>query len=158
VGLYSADGTTRYTKSNVPVTAYTDPDPVFTVTSTIVRKQPFYGAEDPDNTEGMEEQILAQPGQLVRQSDINDWFPTATVTAVSPATGTTAGGTTVTLTGTGLDGVTALTIGGNTATISAGTTPSTLKFTTPAHSSGAVNIVLTDDSGTITKSSAFTYA
>jgi hypothetical protein len=158
VGLYSADGSTRYTKSNVPVTAYTDPDPVFTVTATIVRQQPFYGAENPKNTEGMEQQVLAQPGQLVRQSDIDEWFPTATVTTVSPATGTTGGGTLVTLTGTNLDGVTAVTIGGNSATISAGTTPTQLKFTTPAHSSGAVNIVLTDDSGTITKTSAFTYA
>jgi len=159
MGVYNASTGTRYTKAGLPLTPYTDPDPQFTVTATLKSRKAFYGAEDPLKTEGTQEQILANAGDRVRQSDIDGWFVSADITGVSPSTGVaTAGGPTITVTGTGLDGVTALTVGGTAATNVTVVAPNKLTFTAPAKAAGTYPIVATDDSGTITETAAITYA
>ena len=80
-----------------------------------------------------------------------------TTIAVTPATGTTAGGTSVVITGTNLDGATQATFGGTAGTITA-TTPTSLTVTTPLHIAGKVDVKVTTPNGTSTLTSAYTYA
>ncbi len=79
-----------------------------------------------------------------------------TLTSVSPNTGSTAGGTSVTLTGTNFVNVTGVTIGGSTASsvVNSGTS---ITSVTPAHAAGPVNVVVTTSNGTATLTNGFTY-
>ena len=77
-------------------------------------------------------------------------------TAAAPSTGTTAGGTTVVLTGTHLDGATKVLFGGTAAPITANTATS-LTVTTPLHTAGKVDIVITTPEGTGTLTAGYTY-
>jgi PGF-pre-PGF domain-containing protein len=86
--------------------------------------------------------------------------PPPTVTGVSPNTGSTTGGTTVTITGTNLGGATAVDFGpGNASTIITSTTNS-ITVTSPSGSAGTVNITVTTSGGTSATSPAdqFTYS
>jgi hypothetical protein len=83
-----------------------------------------------------------------------------TVTAAAPLHAPAAGGTVVTLTGTGfVAGQTTVTIGGDTIPTTAVTVvnATTLTFTAPAHAAGAVSITITTPSGT-SGPIAFTFA
>ncbi len=80
-----------------------------------------------------------------------------TVVAVTPATGTTAGGTSVVITGTNLDGATQATFGGTAGTITA-TTPTSLTVTTPLHIAGKVAVKVTTPNGTSTLANGYAYA
>ena len=80
-----------------------------------------------------------------------------TITGISPSTGTTAGGTTVIMTGTGLWGCHEVRVGGTLApsfNVNNSSTTS-FSFTTPAHGAGAVQVVCTWSWGTTTTN--FTY-
>jgi hypothetical protein len=77
--------------------------------------------------------------------------------AVSPAKGTTAGGTSVVITGTNLDGTTQVTFGGTASKITA-TTPTSLTVTTPLHIAGKVAVKVTTPHGASTLAGAYTYA
>ncbi|MGA8863485.1 MAG: IPT/TIG domain-containing protein [Gallionella sp.] len=81
-----------------------------------------------------------------------------TVTAISPTSGTTAGGTSVTITGTNFTGATAVTIGGAAATGITVVNATTITATTPAGTAGAKNVVVTTPAGTGTGISLYTYA
>jgi len=85
--------------------------------------------------------------------------PAPTVTAISPVSGTTAGGTAVTITGTGfLTGAT-VTLGGTAATNVTVASATSITATTPAHAAGPVNVVVTNtdtQSGTLTN--GYTYS
>jgi IPT/TIG domain len=96
-------------------------------------------------------------GQRVQLREITAAYPEATVTAISPATGAAAGGTTVTLTGTNLRGTTGVTFGGTAATSVTVVNDTTVTCVTPAKDAGAVTVILTDDGGTVTKSNFYTY-
>jgi hypothetical protein len=157
MGVYNAAGV-RQTRAGLPVTLFSDPDPWYVVTSALTKKSVFYGAEKETDTEGTEVQILAYPGQLVRKSTLDSWFVTADITGVSPNAGVAAaGGTTITLTGVGLDGVTAVQVGGTAGTAVTVVSPSKVTFVAPAKAAGTYTITATDDSGTITETTAITY-
>ncbi len=82
------------------------------------------------------------------------------VTTVSPATGPPAGGTTVTITGTGFTGATSVTIGGSPATgITVNGSGTSITAITPAHVAGIVDVVVTSPTGNTGSSGAglFTY-
>ncbi len=80
-----------------------------------------------------------------------------TVTAISPTSGNTAGGTPVSITGTNFTGATSVTIGGNAATFMAVVNPTTITAVTVAHVAGAVDIVVTTPAGSGTGTKLFTY-
>jgi hypothetical protein len=83
--------------------------------------------------------------------------PTITANGVSPNTGSTTGGTSVVITGTGFTGVTTgVTFGGAAATFTVNST-SQITATTPAHAAGTVDVAVTTGAGTATASAAFTY-
>lgn len=154
MGLYNAAGT-RLAKSSFPAAA--ESDPVMVVSANVHGKRPYL-SEDGDATEGSETYVAFHAGQKIRQSDIDGQYPAATVAAITPATGATAGGTAVTITGDNLDGVTEVTFGGSAGTSVTVVNPTTLTVTTPAHAGGAVAVVLTDDSGATTVAAGFTYS
>jgi len=95
-------------------------------------------------------------GHLIQQSQIDDLFPAASVTAVSPATGPAAGGTVVTITGANLGGATSVTFGGTAGTAFKVNHQGSITVTTPAKTAGAQAVVVVDDSGNVAAGN-FTY-
>ena len=80
-----------------------------------------------------------------------------TVTSISPSSGLTAGGTSVTITGTNFTGATGVTIGGAAATGVTVVNATTITATTPAGTAGAKDVVVTTPGGTGTGTGLFTY-
>ena len=84
--------------------------------------------------------------------------PAPTVTAISPITGTTNGGTPVTITGTGFLAGASVSIGGAPATNVNVSNNTTITATTPAHAAGLVNVVVTNTDGQSgTRTNGYTY-
>ena len=84
--------------------------------------------------------------------------PAPTVTGVSPTTGSSVGGTLVTITGTNFQTGATVTIGGSAAIGVTVVNSATITATTPAHSAGAANINVTNTDGqSATIPSTFTY-
>jgi len=80
-------------------------------------------------------------------------------TAVSPTSGTTSGGTSVTIGGTNFVSGATVTFGGTAATSVVVVSSSSITATTPAHAAGAVNVVVTNSngqSGTLTNGYTYT--
>ncbi len=84
--------------------------------------------------------------------------PAPLIAAVNPSSGPAAGGTAVTITGTGFGGPgTTVSFGGVAAAMTGGSATS-LQVTTPAHAAGAVDVVVTNpDAQTATKPAGFAY-
>ncbi len=119
----------------------------------VVSSTGSYNAAAPNSSSNWVMQMAAfrQSGQVTSN-------PAPTVTAISPATGTAAGGTAVTVTGTGFLAGATVSIGGAAATGVTVSSSTSIKATTAAHATGAVNVVVTNSdtqSGTLTQ--GFTY-
>ena len=82
-----------------------------------------------------------------------------TVTSLSPASGGTSGGTTVSVTGTNFAGTTAVKFGGTNATGFTVNSATSITATSPAGAAGTVNVTVTTSGGTSATSAAnqFTY-
>ena len=84
--------------------------------------------------------------------------PAPTVSSVSPTSGATAGGTSITITGTGFLANATVSVGGTAASSVAVVNSTTITALTPAHTAGTVDVVVTNtDTQTGTKTGAFTY-
>jgi hypothetical protein len=81
----------------------------------------------------------------------------ATLTSISPGSGTASGGAGVTLTGTGLTGATSVTFDGVAATSVNVINSTTITAVTPAHAAGAVNVVVITPGGAAQLVSGYTY-
>ncbi|HWC34413.1 MAG TPA: IPT/TIG domain-containing protein, partial [Mycobacteriales bacterium] len=66
---------------------------------------------------------------------------------VSPSSGSTKGGTTVTVTGSGFTGATAVTFGATAATSYTVVSDTQITVVSPAHSAGTVNVSVTSPYG-----------
>lgn len=97
-------------------------------------------------------------GEVVPTSMVNGMFVAATITSITPATGGVAGGTNVTIKGTDFAGASGVTFGGTAATNFKVVNNTTITCTTPAKSAATVDVVVTDDSGTVTKTGGFVFA
>jgi hypothetical protein len=84
-------------------------------------------------------------------------IPPPTVANLSPVSGSTSGGTTITITGTNLTGTTAVTLGGVAATGVTVVSATSVQCVTPAHAVGTVAVVVTTASESVTQADAFTY-
>ncbi|MFE2181350.1 IPT/TIG domain-containing protein [Streptomyces sp. NPDC059455] len=154
MGLYKEDGT-RIKKSTFPSTAVTDTP--MRVTEDVYETV-AYGPGD-GRPEGSRHHLLYQAGTIVPQSEIDRLFaPAATVTTVTPSTGPAAGGTTVTIKGTRLDGVSAVSFGATGGTELKVISATELRVKAPAGAAGAVNVVVAADSGNVAKTGGFTYS
>src|SRR5262249_3889983 len=105
---------------------------------------------DADNNGTNESSLVTDDPSTAASSDPTQFQVLAlpTVTAISPTSGPTAGGTSVTITGTGFTGATAVTFGGTAAgsfTVNSDTQVTALG---PAHAAGTVDIIVTAPGGT----------
>ena len=80
-----------------------------------------------------------------------------TITGISPSSGTTLGGTEVTITGTGFTGATGVKFGSKAATNVRVASAHKITATTPAGDPRAVNIMVTTPGGTATGTGVYTY-
>lgn len=160
MGLYNAAGG-RITKAAFPATAVSDPEKRVTADVYSTRAHDV-GSRPTDSRDGVPEgsikSLLFKAGAVVRQSQIDSLFPAATIAAISPATGPAAGGTVVTITGTNLDGVADVKFGSTAGTNLKVLSSGRLQITTPAGAAGAVNVVVGDEAGAVTKAGGFTYS
>lgn len=83
--------------------------------------------------------------------------PMPTIASVAPSSGSTLGGTTVTITGANLTGASAATFGGTAVTSLTVISAAQVRVTTPAHAAGAVDVAVTTPGGTATKTAGFTF-
>jgi lysophospholipase L1-like esterase len=83
--------------------------------------------------------------------------PAPMIASLAPTSGTAAGGTTVTITGTNLTGTSSVTFGGTAATSVTVVSATSVTCVAPAHAAGAVNIVLTAPGGAVTSTGGYTY-
>ncbi|MDR3502850.1 MAG: IPT/TIG domain-containing protein, partial [Legionella sp.] len=82
---------------------------------------------------------------------------TPELSSLTPTNGSTAGGTTITLSGSGFVAGTTVTLGGTSATDVHIIDATTLTAVTPAHASGIVDVVVNNGVGSATLSAAYTY-
>ena len=82
---------------------------------------------------------------------------TVTVTAVAPSTGSTFGGTPITITGSGFSSGASVLVGGTAATDVAVVSSTSITAKTPAHAAGAGDVRVTVGSKTDTLAGAFTF-
>ena len=73
--------------------------------------------------------------------------PAPVIASVSPATGTSAGGTSVTLTGSGFVTGATVTFGGTAATSVSVVSATSITAVTPAHAAGSVAVIVTNANG-----------
>jgi hypothetical protein len=102
--------------------------------------------------------IAFVPGRMYTKSQIDAHFPVATITSITPATAAAAGGTSITFKGSNLTGTSGITLGGTAFTAVTVVDENTVTATSPAKTAGTYDVVLTDDSGTVTKTAAITTA
>lgn len=80
------------------------------------------------------------------------------VSSISPSSGPIAGGTSVTLTGTGLTGASGVTVGGIAATSLLVASDTSLSFTTPASVAGPAAVVVTTPAGVSGNATTFSFS
>ncbi|WP_174997230.1 IPT/TIG domain-containing protein [Pandoraea iniqua] len=140
-------GTTSVTFNGSPATTFNiDSDTQITVTS-------------PAGSAGTVNVVVTTPNgtSAVGPSSQFTYAAPPTVLSLGPTTGSTAGGDSVTITGSNFyNGVTTVKLGGNTATITA-ISSTTITITTPAGSPGAATLTVDTPGGTSTTGGAFTY-
>lgn len=121
--------------------------------------QDYYNNVQVPRVTGVETQkiLVVRGGQQISETEVDRLFPVATVDSITPATGTTAGGTVVTIRGSNLAGSTGVTFGGTAGTAFSIQNDGSLKVTTPAKTAGALNVVVADDAGNITVTNGYTY-
>lgn len=86
-----------------------------------------------------------------------DPTPGVSISDVSPASGTIAGGTAITIAGTGFAAGATVTVGGAAATSIVVVSATEITAVTPAHAAGVVDVAVTVDSTTATSAGGFTY-
>ncbi|MCX6856166.1 MAG: choice-of-anchor D domain-containing protein [Verrucomicrobia bacterium] len=83
--------------------------------------------------------------------------PALTVTAITPNNGSTAGGTSVTITGTGFTGATGVMLGGTAATSFTVIDDTQITATSPAHAAGRASVLVSTPGGTNSANTLYTY-
>jgi len=107
--------------------------------------------------------LAAFPGAANTAPNMSEFFGTTPNTnpivgSVSPASGPTAGGTSVSISGTGFASGATVSFGGTAATSVTVVGSTSINATTPAHASGSVNVVVTNPGGESgTKTNGYLY-
>jgi hypothetical protein len=89
----------------------------------------------------------AQSGTLANVYTYTGGNPAPTVSSIAPNTGTSGGGTRVTISGTGFEAGATVSLGGTAATGVTVVSSTSITATTPAHAAGAVSVVVTNTDG-----------
>ena len=101
---------------------------------------------------------LSSPGPAPSKVVVLGTLTPPTVTAISPATGPTAGGTQVTITGAGFAANSTVTIGGVACTNVTVVSATQIRCTTGAKAAGTYDVVVTSSGASATLAAAFTYS
>jgi hypothetical protein len=152
--LVKADNTQiTKTAGNSLITAVPEKEPMVTVTI------PVYELTTPSGTNypPISRRLKWRTGQVIKRSEWDAAFPAATVASVSPPTGGIAGGTSVTIKGSGFTPGSTVTFAGGAATNISVINDGRITCKTPAHAAGAADVAVTSDAGTATKTGGFTY-
>lgn len=151
-----ADGTQVSKTALLAIATPTTPETLYVFPEHINETFSFPG-DNEDTKAEIGERRLFRAGQAYPASAIDKVFQAATVDTITPNTGPFAGGTTVTLKGDNLEGVTGVTFGGVAATAVQFLNDTTVTCVTPnMTAAGAKTVVVTDDSGAVTKTAFFT--
>jgi hypothetical protein len=112
----------------------------------------------PEHTAGAVDITVTTPGgtSAISPADRYSYIAPPVVTSIGPSKGSADGGTTVSITGTRLEGASRVEFGSTEATIIEDT-QSSIKATAPAHPAGAVHITVTTTGGTSGKFSTDEY-
>ena len=133
-----------------------------TATTYTVNNGTSITATSPAGSAGTVDITVTTPGGTsgTSSADYYTYAAVPTVTGISPASGPVAGGTSVTITGTGYTGVTAVKFGSTAAASYTVNSATSITATSPAGSAGTVDITVTTPGGTSGTSSAdyYTYA
>ena len=113
---------------------------------------------DPADAAGVVDVTVTSVGgtSATSPADTFAYAAAPTVTALSPTSGSVAGGTTVTITGTNLSGATSVSFGSSTGVITA-VSASSITATAPSEAAGSVDVTVTTPGGTSATSSADHY-
>ena len=123
----------------------------FRTSSTAIGKTPVHSA-------GKVTVTVTTPGGSAQLTTAFTFVaPGPTITGVTPASGSTKGGTSVTIAGQNLSTATTVTFGGADATTVTVVSPTRIRAKTPAHTAGRVSVSVTTPGGTAARSTAFTY-
>jgi IPT/TIG domain/Autotransporter beta-domain len=115
-------------------------------------------ASTPPGTAGTASVLVTTPGGTNAANTLFTYVtPPPTVAAISPNNGPVAGGTFVTIIGTGFTGATAVTIGGSPATSVTVVSATTITATTSAGSAGPASVLVTTPNGTNPANTLYTY-
>ena len=114
-------------------------------------------ATTPAHAAGAVNIVVTSPNGSGTGTNAYTYAAAPTVTAINPTSGSTLGGTGVTITGTNLTGATSVTIGGVAPTGVTVVNATTITATTAAHAAGTVNVVVVTPGGTATGTGLYTY-
>ena len=92
-----------------------------------------------------------------RSSAVSSSGNNPSISSISPGSGSSSGGSSVTITGKNFQPGATVTFGGTAASNVKVISSSSITAKTPAHAAGTVNLVVSDSSGTSTLANAFTY-
>ncbi|MEV0996895.1 IPT/TIG domain-containing protein [Nonomuraea sp. NPDC050202] len=153
--MYRANGTQiNKTQATALATAVPVTDPLVKVS------EHLYEGVRPDGTDypPRRRRLKFRKDQIIRTSELNACFPAPTIKAISPAAGAAAGNTLVTIKVTNATPGTTVTFGGTAATSIVVEDENTITCRTPAKTAGAADVVVTNDSASVTATGGFTYA
>src|SRR5262249_51802638 len=120
-------------------------------TGVVINSSTSISATTPSHAAGSVDVVVtntdSQNGTLTGGFTYTAAAPAPTVSSVSPSSGPGSGGTPVAIAGTGFSAGATVTFGGTAAANISVTSSTSISATTPAHSAGAVNVVVTNADG-----------
>jgi len=127
--------------------------------SVIVNSDTSITATSPAGSGAVDVSVTTPGGSGTLSNAFTYAVPVPVISGVTPASGSTAGGTSVTISGSNFTGATAVKFGANDATSFFVNSAASITATSPSGSSGTVDITVTTPAGTSTTSAAdqFTY-
>ena len=114
-------------------------------------------AVTPAGTAGATTVSVTTPGGTANLTNGFTYGFSPTISSVAPNSGSTAGGTPITITGTNLTGTSSVKIGGTVATSVSVVNSTTVTAVTPAGTAGAKTVSVTTPTGTAILANGFTY-
>jgi hypothetical protein len=128
-------------------------------TSVVVKSATEITCVAPTGTGQIDVTLVSNTGQTSKTNKKSVFrYLAPTITSISPATGSTSGGTKVTITGTNFQGATAVSFGSNTSpSIKVKSATQIVAYTPAASSKGKVDVTVTAPGGTSSQTITFKY-
>ena len=127
-------------------------------TSVVVVNRTTITAITPAHAAGVTDVVVMNPDQQTgTRRNAYSFVPPVTISSINPNSGTTAGGSPVTITGSSFVAPATVTLGGATATGVSVSNSTSITATTPAHAAGIVDVVVQSSGETGTLASGYFY-